>query len=87
LAATSQQNFPNHDENGIFVANRRGTGFGATVYQVADWMHRLTRMGRRERIALRNRVENHADHFDWNNLAKPLRRGSAARPRIMLWQG
>ncbi len=64
------QNFPNHDEAGMYVARRRGQPFEAVVEQVTNWLHAMTRMNRRERIALRNRVENHAEHFDWNNLGK-----------------
>lgn len=65
-----RQNFPDHDASGMFVARRRGLSFEATVSQVTDWMYALTRMSRRERIAMRNRVEGHAEHFDWNNLGR-----------------
>ena len=64
------KNFPNHDTNGMFVARRRGIAFQATVGQVTEWMYGLTRMSRRDRIALRNKVEGHAEHFDWNNLGR-----------------
>jgi len=63
------ENYPEHDANGIFVARRRGVAYGDTVGQVADWLYRMTRMSRRERIALRNRVEGHAEDFDWGSLA------------------
>lgn len=62
------ENFPDHDGNGLYVARRRGTSFENTVAQVVEWIYELTRMSRRDRIALRNRVESHADHFDWANL-------------------
>lgn len=62
------ENFPDHDTEGIFLARRRDVSFAATVAQVAGWMHSLTRMSRRERIALRNRVESHAEDFDWSRL-------------------
>ncbi len=62
------EHFPDHDSNGMFVARRRGVSFQATVGQVAEWLFALTRMSRRDRIALRNRVESHAHFFDWNNL-------------------
>ena len=63
-------NFPDHDANGMVVARRRARPFGATVGQVAEYLHQLTRMSRRQRIALRNRAEAHAEHFDWKNLAR-----------------
>ena len=62
------EHFPDHDSNGMFVARRRGVSFQATVGQVAEWLYGLTRMSRRDRIALRNKVESHAHFFDWNNL-------------------
>ncbi len=62
------EHFPEHDSNGLLVARRRGTSFQATVGQVTEWLYALTRMSRRDRIALRNRVESHAQFFDWNNL-------------------
>lgn len=63
------QKFPEHDSQGLFVARRRGVSPQATIGQVAAWLHGLAGMSRRERIALRNRVESHAGHFDWNELA------------------
>ncbi len=62
------EHFPDHDRDGMFVALRREFSFQATVGQVAEWLYGLTRMSRRDRIALRNRVESHAGFFDWNNL-------------------
>lgn len=61
-------NLPKHDDYGLFVARRKGKSFDAAVGQVVDWMYRLTRMSRRERIAIRNTVESRADDFDWNRL-------------------
>lgn len=65
------ENLPNHDEMGMWVARRRGRTFGETVAQVAGWMHALCGMTRRERIALRNRTESNAEHFDWSRLVRP----------------
>ena len=64
------ENFPDHDAHGMFVARRRGASFDVTVGQVAEWLYALTRMSRRERIALRNQAEAHAEHFDWNNMGR-----------------
>ncbi|MCO6438022.1 MAG: glycogen/starch synthase [Phycisphaerae bacterium] len=65
--------FPDHDTNGLYVARRRGVSHENIVYQVAGWMHALARSSLRERIQLRNRVENHADYFDWKNMARYYR--------------
>ncbi|MGD8452750.1 MAG: glycosyltransferase [Phycisphaerae bacterium] len=70
FGAYVMENFPGHDERGLYVARRRGVSFAATVEQVTAWLYNLTRMSRRERIALRNQVESHAEHFDWNNLGR-----------------
>ncbi len=64
------ENLPDHDVDGIYVARRRGMPFDATVQQVADWLYQVSRMSRRERIALRNRVESYAEVFDWNQLSR-----------------
>jgi glycogen(starch) synthase len=75
------ENFPDHDANGMFVARRRHVSEETTVYQVAGWMHMLTRLTLRDRIALRNRCERHADHFDWSRLTSHYRaaRGMALK--------
>jgi glycogen(starch) synthase len=65
--------FPHHDLDGLFVARRQGVSLQDTVRQVADWLHIITKMTRRDRIQLRNRVEAHAEHFDWTNLSKYYR--------------
>ncbi len=80
FGAYVMSNFPDHDDNGIFVAQRKTASFESGVAQVASWLYALTRMSRRERIALRNRVESHAEHFDWNNMIRYYR---AARRRAL----
>lgn len=65
--------FPDHDANGMFVARRRHVSLETTIYQVAGWLHMLTRMPLRDRIAVRNRVERHAEHFDWTRLTSHYR--------------
>ncbi len=64
------QNFPDHDECGMYVARRRHVDFHTTVSQCVNWLHALTRMTRRERITLRNMAESRAEHFDWSNLGR-----------------
>lgn len=64
------EHFPEHDQNGLYVARRQGAGFEATVRQVTDWLYAFTHMTRRDRIQLRNHVEAYAEHFDWMNLSE-----------------
>lgn len=73
FGAYLMDHLPDHDANGMFVARRRRVSFETTVYQVAGWLHALTRMSLRDRIAMRNRVEAHAEHFDWEVMAKYYR--------------
>ncbi len=70
FGAYVMSHFPEHDKNGIFVARRRGRTFYETVIQVSSWLYELTRMSPRERIDMRYRVEQHAAHFDWENLTQ-----------------
>ena len=73
FGAYVMSHFPDHDENGIFVARRRNQHFHETVDQVAGWLYALTRMKLRERIQLRNSVESHAEHFDWTHMTRYYR--------------
>lgn len=73
FGAYLMEHFPDHDSNGMYVARRRRVSTETTVYQVAGWLHDLTRMSLRDRIALRNRVEEHGVHFDWSELGKYYR--------------
>lgn len=65
--------FPDHDDHGIYVAQRRGRGFWDTTIQIRDWLFELTRMTRRQRIQMRNRVQAYAEHFDWTNMNRYYR--------------
>ncbi len=62
------QHLPDHDERGIYVVRRRGISFGGAAAQLADRMLEFCRLERRDRIALRNRVEGLAGRFDWQRL-------------------
>ena len=48
---------------------RRNHGFTEVAEQLADRLIQFCRLNRRQRIALRNRVETFSEHFDWHNLA------------------
>lgn len=70
FGAYAMSHFPDHNDNGIFVARRRGESPDTTVEDVTRYLHLLVRMSRRERITMRNRVEAHAEHFDWNRMTR-----------------
>ncbi len=77
FGAYLMDHFPDHDANGMFVARRRHVSLETTIYQVAGWLHTLTRMSLRDRIAMRNRVEQHADYFNWTRLTRYYRAARA----------
>ena len=53
---------------GLFVVNRRSCSFDASADQLTQWLFKFVVLDRRERIAMRNRVESSCDEFDWSNL-------------------
>ncbi len=61
-------NFPDHEDNGIFVLRRRHVDPGATIEQLNDILVRFSRLNRRDRINMRNRVERLSECLDWNRL-------------------
>lgn len=68
FGAYVQRVMPDHDENGIYVAKRRGTSMDEAADSLARWLREFCRGSRRERIKLRNRVESDTHEFDWTQL-------------------
>ncbi len=64
------RNMPDHEQNGLYVIRRRYTAYDAAVNQLSDRLFDFLSMGRRDRIALRNRAESCAEHFDWGSLGR-----------------
>ncbi|MEZ4900702.1 MAG: glycogen synthase [Spirosomataceae bacterium] len=56
------------ESRGIYVINRKTQNFDQAADQLADILFKFVRMSLRERIQQRNKVENIAEVFDWNNL-------------------
>jgi glycogen(starch) synthase len=65
-----QRTIPDHDARGLFVLERRYRSFDESADQLATLMQDVLLAERRERIALRNRVEALSVQFDWNELAR-----------------
>ena len=70
FGAYVMKHMPDHKERGIMVVNRRYASFDAAANQLADIAFNFLQLDRRDRIALRNRVEGSCEHFDWHNLGK-----------------
>lgn len=64
------QVLPEHDDQGLYVCNRRGRDFHQGADHMAELMFEFCQKTRRERVILRNQVEQFAVHFDWHNLAR-----------------
>ena len=54
---------------GILVLDRGRTGFDAAAQQLTDHVYAFSRLTRRQRIEMRNRVERLASRFGWDTLA------------------
>jgi glycogen synthase len=68
FGAYVQQHIPDHDKRGIWVLPRRGVAFEAAAEDLAQRAFEFAQLDRRERIALRNRVEGLGEKFDWGVL-------------------
>ncbi|MFK7947494.1 MAG: glycosyltransferase [Saprospiraceae bacterium] len=60
----------NMEEDGIYLVNRRHQSFDEAAEQLADYMFDFVQKNRRERIALRNKVESNAKQFSWDTLGR-----------------
>ncbi len=54
----------------VLVLDRGRNGFQASVEQMAEHLFNFTRLNRRQRIEVRNRVEKLSGRFDWSVLGK-----------------
>ncbi len=59
---------------GTFVIKRRNKSFDDAVTQLTNYLFDYVRLTQRERISLRNSVENSSVEFDWKNLRKHYNR-------------
>ena len=64
------RNMPDHASRGLHVVHRRAHSYEAATDELTNTMFNFLQLERRERIALRNRVESSGDDFDWGNLVR-----------------
>jgi glycogen synthase len=57
-----------YGEWGVHVVNRKTQNFDQTAAELADILLKYINTSRRDRIAMRNRVESISEIFDWTNL-------------------
>ena len=55
---------------GLFNVPRRNTHPHDSAEQLTNYLFNFCQLSRRDRITLRNTVEDFAQHFDWNNLGR-----------------
>ena len=55
---------------GVQVLDRGRNGFDAATQQLADYIYDFSKLTRRQRIEMRNRVERLSGRFDWGQLAR-----------------
>jgi glycogen(starch) synthase len=66
----ANEKIQNLEEGGIYLVNRRHQGFDAAAEQLTDHLFNFVQQKRRERIALRNKVESSSKKFSWNALGR-----------------
>ena len=70
FGAYVHRHIPNSKDKGICVLNRRYRGFDEACNELVDYLFDFVRMSRRQRIELRNRVEQLSELFDWSALIR-----------------
>lgn len=65
-----EENVPDHDENGIYVINRKDRSMNDAAEDLANQLLRFIKQNRRDRIMQRNRTEASSVMFGWRNLGK-----------------
>ncbi len=63
-------NIPDHDEQGMYIVNRKGRNFFEVAEDLSNMMLEFAQMSRRERIALRYKCEESSLQFDWSYLGR-----------------
>jgi glycogen(starch) synthase len=63
-----RDSIPDHEEKGIHVLSRKNTDFFGAAENLARIMEGVVTMGHRDRVQLRNRVEDLSELFDWRRL-------------------
>jgi len=66
FGAYVQRNVANHQEQGIYVLNRRTRSFEDAANELTDHLVQFVQLNRRQRVELRNRVERLGEMFDWS---------------------
>ena len=70
FGAYVERHVPNHEDQGIFVMNRRSASFDDSCNDLVDRLLSFVKLNRRQRIELRNKTERMSEIFDWSKLVR-----------------
>jgi len=70
FGAYCQHHIPNSAENGIYVLRRLRRSFEDSANDLANHLFQFSTQNRRQRIEIRNRVEQLSELFDWSMLVQ-----------------
>lgn len=68
FGAYVQRHVSEQDSQGVCVIERRHKGFEDATESLVNYLAEFTKLNRRQRIELRNKVERVSEMFDWSNL-------------------
>jgi len=64
------EHVPDYADHGLGVVHRRGRSDEQAIDELTQYLRAFVPTERRERIAMRNRVESLSEQFDWRNLGR-----------------
>jgi len=70
FGAYCQHHIPNSAENGIYVLRRLRRSFDDSANDLANHLFQFSSQNRRQRIEIRNKVEQMSELFDWSMLVQ-----------------
>jgi len=65
-----QREMPASRQRSVRVIHRRHNSYETAVQELTEWCQDFVRLGRRDRIAMRNEVESASGQFDWSHLGR-----------------
>lgn len=73
FGAYVEHHLPGSHDKGLCVIKRRHRSFDEATEELVNYLMDFVRLGRRQRIELRNKVERLSDNFDWSALVRHYR--------------
>jgi glycogen(starch) synthase len=83
FGAYVERHIPDALQNGVLVLNRSKQSPDASIEQLTSFLFKFCELGRRERIALRNRAERLTERFSWEVMSAHYHRAHAEALRCL----